>query len=88
MVGYRVAVCENMMFSGEFQRVLAKHSKNFSLVNALSIGIDQMQRNFEPMQIETWGRFFGVRPHKSKIDIHYVQTNRLRRLFEPGVLEF
>lgn len=54
--GYRVAVCENMMFSGDFQPVLAKHSKNFSLVNALSIGIDQMQRNVEPMkrQIETW----------------------------------
>src|SRR5688572_27410259 len=56
--GYRVAVCENMMFSGEFHPVLAKHSKNFSLVNALSIGIDQMQRNFEPMmmQIEMWKR--------------------------------
>jgi hypothetical protein len=54
--GYRVAVCENMMFSGEFHPVLAKHSKNFSLLNALSIGIDQMQRNFEPMkkQIEIW----------------------------------
>jgi hypothetical protein len=37
---YRVAVCENMMFSGEFHPVLAKHSKNFSLLNALSIGID------------------------------------------------
>jgi hypothetical protein len=45
-----------MMFSGEFHPVLAKHSKNFSLLNALSIGIDQMQRNFEPMkkQIEAW----------------------------------
>jgi hypothetical protein len=45
-----------MMFRGEFQPVLAKHSKNFSLANALSIGIDQMQRNFEPMkrQIESW----------------------------------
>lgn len=55
-VGYRVFVCENMMFSGDFQPVLAKHSKHFSLLNALSIGVDQMQRNFEPMkqQIEQW----------------------------------
>jgi hypothetical protein len=30
--------------------VLAKHSKHFSLQNALSIGVDQMQRNFEPMR--------------------------------------
>ena len=48
-VGYRVLVCENMAFSGDFQPVLAKHSKHFSLQNALSIGVDQMQRNFEPM---------------------------------------
>jgi len=45
-----------MAFSGDFQPVLAKHSKHFSLQNALSIGVDQMQRNFEPMrrQVEEW----------------------------------
>jgi hypothetical protein len=39
-----------------FQPVLAKHSKHFSLQNALSIGVDQMQRNFEPMrrQVDEW----------------------------------
>ena len=55
-VGYRVFVCENMAFSGDFEPVLAKHSKNFSLLNALSIGVDQMQRNFDGMtkQVEAW----------------------------------
>jgi hypothetical protein len=55
-VGYRVFVCENMAFSGDFQPVLAKHSKNFSLTSALSIGVDAMQRNFDPMrmQVEAW----------------------------------
>jgi len=55
-VGYRVLVCDNMAFQGDFTPVLAKHSKNFSLVDALSIGVDRMQRNFEPMrqQIELW----------------------------------
>jgi hypothetical protein len=48
-VGYRVFVCENLAFSGDFSPVLAKHSKNFSLQNALSIGVDDMQRNFKPM---------------------------------------
>ena len=45
-----------MAFSGDFEPVLAKHSKNFSLQNALSIGVDQMQRNFDPMrkQVENW----------------------------------
>src|SRR5881628_3036981 len=55
-VGYRVFVCDNMAFRGDFTPVLAKHSKNFSLVDILSVGVDRMQRNFEPMrkQVEAW----------------------------------
>jgi hypothetical protein len=55
-VGVRVLVCENMAFSGDFTPVLAKHSKNFSLQDSLSVGVDRMQRNFEPMrdQVERW----------------------------------
>ena len=55
-VGYRVFVCDNMAFHGDFTPVLAKHTKRFSLVDAVSIGVDRMQRNFEPMQrqVETW----------------------------------
>jgi hypothetical protein len=48
-VGYRVLVCSNMAFHGDFTPVLAKHSKHFSLVDAVSIGVDRMQRNFEPL---------------------------------------
>jgi hypothetical protein len=38
--------------------VLAKHSKSFSLIDCISVGVDRMQRNFEPMrkQVETWQR--------------------------------
>jgi hypothetical protein len=41
---------------GDFQPVLAKPSKSFSLVAAVSVGVDRMQRNFEPIrqQVETW----------------------------------
>lgn len=55
-VGVRVLVCENMAFSGDFTPVLAKHSKNFSLQDSLSVGVDRMQRNFEPMrdQVKRW----------------------------------
>jgi hypothetical protein len=31
-----------------FTPVLAKHSKSFSLVDCISVGVDRMQRNFEP----------------------------------------
>ncbi len=55
-VGYRVLVCDNMAFHGDFTPVLAKHTKRLSLTDALSIGVDRMQRSFEPMrrQVEAW----------------------------------
>ena len=46
--GYRVFVCSNMAFSGDFTPVLAKHSKSFFLIDCVSVGVDRIQRNFEP----------------------------------------
>ncbi len=39
-----------------FTPVLAKHTKSFNLVDTLSVGVDRVQRNFEPMQrqVEHW----------------------------------
>ena len=55
-IGARILVCMNMAFHGDFQPLLAKHSKSFSLLDAISVAVDRMQRNFEPMrrQVETW----------------------------------
>jgi len=55
-VGYRVFVCENLAFNGDFEPLLAKHTKNFNLQRALSVGVDDMQRNFKPMveAVERW----------------------------------
>jgi hypothetical protein len=41
---------------GVFTPVLAKHTKSFNLVDTLSVGVDRIQRNFEPLQrqVETW----------------------------------
>jgi hypothetical protein len=38
--GYRVFVCSNMAFAGDFTPVLAKHSKSFSLIDCISVGVD------------------------------------------------
>jgi len=57
-VGYRVFVCANLAFSGDYSPVLAKHTKNFSILNALSIGVDDMMRNFKPM-VESEDRWRG-----------------------------
>ena len=35
---------------GVFTPVLAKHSKSFSLIDCIAVGVDRMQRNFEPMR--------------------------------------
>lgn len=55
-VGYRVFVCDNMSFHGDFEPVLAKHTKNFNLLRALEAGVSDMQRNFNPMvkAVERW----------------------------------
>lgn len=41
---------------GVFTPVLAKHSKSFSLIDCISVGVDRMQRNFGSMrkQVEAW----------------------------------
>src|SRR5438876_7556238 len=55
-VAYRVLVCDNMAFVGDFVPVLHKHSKHLDLIELVSIGVDKIQRNFEPLkrQIEAW----------------------------------
>jgi hypothetical protein len=55
-VGYRVMVCANMAFAGDFEPVLAKHSKSMNLIDLVSVGVDKMQRNFEPL-IQTVGEW-------------------------------
>src|SRR5437867_11735173 len=70
-VGYRVFVCDNMAFRGDFTPVLAKHSKNFSLVDALSLGVDRMQRHLERIrrQVEAWKASKFTRPAPSSLYI-------------------
>jgi hypothetical protein len=43
--GYRIFVCSNMAFAGEFTPVFVKHSRSFSLIDSLAIGVDRMQRS-------------------------------------------
>ncbi len=51
-------VVENIVLC-DFTPVLAKHPKSFSLIDCISVGVDRMQRNFEPIrkQVEAWQRF-------------------------------
>lgn len=58
VAGFRVLVCSNLSFRGEFFAVAKRHSKKLmdNFVDTVSIGVDRVQRNFSPMigQIDVW----------------------------------
>lgn len=51
-VGYRVLVCDNMSFQGDFAPVFHKHTRKLDLLDVISIGVDKMQRSFAPLQVQ------------------------------------
>jgi hypothetical protein len=50
VAGYRVFVCDNMALSGDFKPLLAKHTKNLDLIESVSMGIDRIQRGWNPLR--------------------------------------
>jgi hypothetical protein len=69
VAGYKVTVCDNMMLQGDFQPLLAKHSKNFALEDGLSIACDRIQRNI--------GKLHGEINHKQEKVIESAQAKSL-----------
>jgi hypothetical protein len=55
--GCRVLACTNTALLGVF----AKHSRSFSLIDSLAVGVDRTQRNFGPMQKKGSMRKKGTR---------------------------
>jgi hypothetical protein len=58
-VGYRVFVCDNLAFHGDFTPLTRKHSKNFDHIEVIDYAVGKMQRHFEPMKrtIDVWQAF-------------------------------
>jgi len=56
VAGLRCFVCDNMAFIGDYFAIQAKHSKNLIPVDAISLGVDRIQRNFDPLvkQVDAW----------------------------------
>ena len=48
--GYKVFCCDNLAFSGDFNPMLQKHSKNLDLVESVSIAVDRIQRQWQPLR--------------------------------------
>lgn len=48
--GYRVFVCDNMAFSGDFTPLLHKHTRNLELRDSISIAVDRIYRGFSRLE--------------------------------------
>ncbi len=58
-VGYRVFVCDNLAFHGDFVPVARKHTKHLDIMEVVSGAVDKAQRHFEPMKVrvDAWRGF-------------------------------
>jgi hypothetical protein len=58
VAGFRVFVCDNLAFRGEFFAIAKRHSKRLmdGFQDTIAIGVDRVQRQFEPItkQINVW----------------------------------
>jgi hypothetical protein len=50
VAGYKVTVCDNLSFAGEYKPMLAKHSKNLDLIESVSTAVDRLQRGWKPIR--------------------------------------
>ncbi len=71
VIGYRVLVCDNGCFSGDYTPLMKKHTKHFNLDDAYSLALDQMLRNFKPLteSIERW-RATSLNDDQAKLHIY------------------
>lgn len=56
VAGFRVFCCDNLALSGEFVAVAKKHTKHLDVLETLALGVDRVQRRFQPMveQVDVW----------------------------------
>lgn len=48
-VGYRVMVCANLAFHGDFEPLVRKHTRNCDVRDMMAMAVESAQRNFTPM---------------------------------------
>ena len=78
VAGYRVFVCDNMSLSGDFNPLLAKHTKNLDLVESVSMGIDRIQRGWQPLrEAIDYKRATHIEPDHAKLLIYNAFAHRL-----------
>jgi hypothetical protein len=75
--GYRVFVCDNMAFSGDFTPLSHKHTHNLALRDSISIAVDRIHRNFETLeqQVKAMTKF-GLTDNDAKLFIYRAFLDR------------
>jgi hypothetical protein len=69
--GYRVFVCDNMAFSGDFTPLHHKHTRNLELRDSISIAVDRIHRNFEMLEQQVRAMTdFGLTDNDAKLFIY------------------
>ena len=69
--GFRVMVCDNMAFSGDFTPLSHKHTSNLNLTDSISIAVDRIHRGFKPMRAQVDAmRNIGLDDEAAKLIIY------------------
>jgi len=69
--GYRVFVCDNMAFSGDFTPLFHKHTRNLELKDSITIAVDRIQRSFNALESRVGEmRDFGLTDNDARLFIY------------------
>ena len=79
--GYRVFVCDNMAFTGDFTPLLHKHTRNLELRDSISIAVDRIHRGFDRLEEQIKGmQGFFLTDNDAKLLIYqaFVEGRRVK----------
>lgn len=76
--GYRVFVCDNMAFSGDFSPLLHKHTSNFNLTDSIAVAVDRIYRGLDSVatQIKEM-REYGLTDNDARLIIYRAFVERV-----------
>lgn len=78
--GYRVFVCDNMAFSGDFTPLFHKHTRNLELRDSISIAVDRIHRGFSSTESRVKSmKGFGLTDNDARLFIYRAFMERAIR---------
>lgn len=76
--GYRVFVCDNMAFSGDFSPLLHKHSAKLNLTDSIAVAVDRIYRGLDSIANQiTLMREYGLTDNDARLIIYRAFVDRV-----------